>query len=288
MNKIFCADGNFYLHRCWSTLKTSRPIEDVLPPNFCGLVMKDACLVKATHILVAFDGPSIFRYDLYDNYKGDRREAKIQKDDEAEGKKDIYQYLSAVRAYLTKGGITWVQKKKYEADDVLASCLLQYGNISDTLVIAGTGDKDIYQALHGKHKVYNSGPKEKPIIIDSAKAEKLKGVPISGMIMYQTLLGDKIDSIPQILPPAKARKAVLEWKTFKNWYTKGTKEDKRWLNANQVKLTLNRKLVELVTDLSLPEVHELKVPKLELPQMPKAWQAYQELTYPKRKSLFRR
>lgn len=285
---IIGIDGNYYLHRCWSTLRTGRPIEDVLPANFCGLVMKDACLAKATHVLVAFDGPSIFRFKLFDNYKGDRREGGVNEDDEAEGGKNIYEYLPAVREYLTKAGIVWVQKKKYEADDVMASLLAQYGNEEGTRITIGTGDKDIYQGLRNRNRVLNTGIPNKIIYVDQAKAEKLKGVPIEGMIMYQTLLGDKIDSIPQLLPPKKAAAAVNTWGSFKNWYAKGTAEDRKWLNVNQAKLILNRKLVELVTDLSLPDIHELKTPKLTLENMPKAWYAHQDICYPKRKSLFRR
>lgn len=286
MNRLFCVDGNYYLHRCWSTLKTSRPIEDVLPKNFLGLVLRDACAIKATHILIGFDGPAIFRYDVYPDYKIERRTKALQRDDDADGSKEIYTYLPAVRELLDACGVVWMQKKKYEADDIMASVMVQMSN-ADTEIIGGTGDKDIFQALMKNCKVYNSAPKP-PLVITPEKAEKKKGVPISGMIMYQTLLGDKIDSVPQVLPEGQARKAVMKWRTFKNWFAKGTKEDKRWLNANQAKLMTNRKLVELVTDLSLPEVHELKVPKKQIENMPRTWYAYQDILYPKSKGLFKR
>jgi DNA polymerase-1 len=286
MNRLLIVDGNFYLHRCWSTLKTSRPIEDVLPQNFLGLVLKDACAIKATHLLIAFDGPSIFRYEIYPDYKIERRTKALQRDDEADGSKEIYTYLPATRALLDRCGIVWVQKKKYEADDVMASVMVQMSS-PELEIVGGTGDKDIFQALMKNCKVYNSATKI-PLVITPEKAMKKKGVPISGMVMYQTLLGDKIDSVPQILPPVKAKQAVMKWGTFKAWFAKGTKEDKLWLNANQAKLMTNRKLVELVTGLSLPEIHELKVPKKQLEDMPRTWYAFQDLTYPKSKGLFKR
>lgn len=286
MDRLFVVDGNYYLHRCWSTLKTSRPIEDVLPHNFLSLVLKDACILKATHLLIGFDGPSIFRYDVYPDYKIERRTKALQRDDDADGSKEIYTYLPATRELLDKCGIVWIQRKKYEADDIMASVMVQMST-SKLQVIGGTGDKDIFQALMQNCRVYNSGIKPE-ITITPDRAEKKKGVPISGMVMYQTLLGDKIDSVPQLLPPVKAKNAVLKWKSFKNWYAKGTDEDRKWLNVNQAKLIINRKLVELVTDLSLPELKELKVPKKRLEDMPRTWYAFQDMLYPKSRGLFKR
>jgi DNA polymerase-1 len=285
MNRIFVVDGNWYLHRCFFTLKTSRPIGDVLPLNFLGLVCKDACAVRATHVLVCFDGPQVFRYKLYPEYKANRREKDVG-DSEDEGGKDLYQYLPQVRKLLADCGIAFRQSAKHEADDCLTSAGIKWGD--DHIVIFGTADKDTYQGLRKNVSAYNSTAKPTPIMVTAAKAEKKKGVPISGMVMFQTLTGDPTDNVPELLSPGKAKAAVNKWGTFKQWYTKGTKEDRRWLTVNQVALQLNRKLVELVTDISLPDLDELRPQKKQIEDMPRAWYELQAFLYPKSKGLFKR
>lgn len=283
MANIFVADGAWFLHRCWYTLRTNRPIEEALPYAFLGLICKDACAVRATHLLVAFDGPSVFRYDVYPEYKADRKAKKGAKShsDEEQGK-DIYAYLPAVRKYLSQCGVTWVQPKKYEGDDVLASAAVQYSESSK--VTLGARDKDIYQVLSPCVSMYDSCL-DTPAYIRAADAERAKGVPVSAMVAYQMLIGDPTDNVPSLMGPATARKVIREWGTINNWF-KGSKKDRIWLRTNQAKLETNKKLVTLVRDLALPDVESLVVPKLKLDNMPAAWYAYQMLLYPKSKGIF--
>ncbi len=295
MTKLFVVDGNWYLHRCFFTIRSSRPLEEVLPQNFLGLVMKDACALKATHVMVAFDGPKVFRYDIFPDYKANRTESKeaikVGKEDDDEPGRDIYSALPATRELLDKCGVVWIQPKKYEADDVLASVSRQYRSVKvegkRIKVVLGSQDKDGYQSLAANVTAYNSAA-QPPQVIDIAMAEKSKGVTIDQMVMYQTLIGDAIDNIPQLMKPGEAKKTIKRWGSFKAWFAGATKEEKRWLIANQVKLRLNRQLVEMKIDINLPELNELRVAKLRLENMPRAWYAYMDLMYPKSKSLFRR
>ncbi len=284
--RIFVVDGNWYLHRCWFTLRTSRPIEDVLPHNFVSLIMKDACAVKATHVLVAFDGPSVFRYSIYPDYKANRSRGSGETEDGDEAGKDIYEYLPHVRQYLEKCGLTWVQPKLHEADDVLASAAHQYGKIA-IMVICGSRDKDGYQSLASNVSAYDS-TQDPPVYITVASAEKSKGVKVSQMVMLQTLIGDKIDNIPTLKTLGEARKIINKWGTLKAWYKGAEEKDKAWIRANQVALDLNKKLVEMVTDLALPEINELRIPKRDIKDMPRSWYAYQSWLYPKTRGLFKR
>jgi DNA polymerase-1 len=281
MDKIFIVDGNWYLHRVWFTLRTKRPIEEALPYALVGLIMKDACAVRATHLLVAFDGPSVFRYKIYPEYKATRKGKQGGKDQE-EGATDIYSYLPAVRAGLEAAGICWIQPKTYEADDVLASAAGQYSG----RVILGSRDKDGYQSLNDHTVAYDSTP-DAPVFITREAIEKKFGFSVSQMVMYQTLIGDAIDNIPSLRPPAKAKKIIQTWGSFAAWF-KGSKEDRAWIRANEVALRLNKKLVSMATDLALPELQSLRVPKLKRENMPKPWYAYQDLCYPKSRGLFKK
>jgi len=286
--RLFVIDGNWYLHRVFHTLKTSRPIEDVLPMNFLQLVLKDACAVRATHILVAFDGPKVFRYDVYPLYKANRSEKeKKGVDEDGEGGQDVYSCLPQVRDLFAKCGLTLVQHKKYEADDFWASAAVQYSG-QGFIVVGGGKDKDGYQVLGEHIKLYDSSAKPEPRWITADVAEKSKGVPVAKMVMYQTLLGDAIDNIPKILTPAKARAICLKFKTIKEALQNAEPEIRKILREKQAQLVINRQLVELKKDLALPDVEALKPPKVQLKDMPRSWYAHQELCYPKSKGLFRK
>jgi DNA polymerase I len=266
-------------------LRTSRPIEEALPYSFVGLVCKDACLTRATHILVAFDGPQVFRYKIFPDYKANRRDTGVGKDDADTGASDIYSYLPVVRKYLDAAGIKWIQPKTYEADDVLASCSDQYGKLPNTKVVMDSMDKDGYQSLKPNVVAFTS-TKEPPAYITVDSAEKSKGVKVAQMVMYQTLIGDDTDGIPALKTPAAARKLCNQYGSIKEWFAKASSDEKIWLRANQIKLSLNKQLVEMKKDTALPEVDELVVPKLVRKDMPKAWHTYQAIAHPKTKGLF--
>jgi len=282
--KILAIDGNWYLHRRWFTLKTSRSIEEALPYAFLSMIMKDACAVKATHLLVGFDGPSVFRYKVYKEYKGTRHK-NTEGGDTEDSSKEIYSYLPAVQRYLESAGIAWIQPKKYEADDVLASVAKQFGR-GKAKVILGCRDKDTYQVLGPRVSIYDSAL-DPPEYIEVATAEAKKGVKCSQMVAFQTLIGDPTDNIPQYKTPSEAKKILKTWGSIKNWYANGTREEKLWLKTHHVDLHINRQLVELVSNLELPDLQELVVPKLKKTNMPKYWYAYQDFLYPKSRGLFR-
>ena len=286
--RILIVDSNWYLHRCYHTVvgKTNRRLEDVLPTNLLNLILKDAVHVRASHILVAFDGHAVFRYDIYKNYKVSREEKRAEKEAE-EGHADVYSCLPNVRTLFAECGLHVFQHKKYEADDVWASAAVQYSAIGYD-VVGGCKDKDGFQVLKKGVRMYDSSAKPEPKYMTAEKAEKLKGVPISKMIMYQTLLGDGIDDIPQILSPAKARTVCLQYKSIKDWFENSDKATKRFIRSKQAQLMINNKLVTLKTDLALPDPKTLKPPKLQKNGMGSWWYAHQDLCWPKTKGLFGR
>lgn len=282
--RILAVDGNWILNRVHHTNQSSRPMEEVLPWAFVGLVLKDACLVKATHILVGFDGPAVFRYDIYPGYKASRSEKRAEAEAE-EGYRNVYECLPALRKFLDKCGIQMVQHKKREADDVLCSAAHQYVEAGYE-VVAAAQDKDGYQFLGPHVRMFDSSAKPEPKWITAEKAEKSKGVPVSKMVMYQTLLGDSIDDIPKILTPAKAKAVCLKYKSIKDWHDKSDKETQRFIKAHQAQMMINKQLVTLRADMALPDPATLKPNKVQLLDMPKSWYAHQDLCYPKRKGLF--
>jgi 5'-3' exonuclease len=299
--RLMVYDANWYIHRAFCTLRTSRPVEQALPYHFLAMVMKDALAVKASHILLAFDGPDVFRYKVYPDYKSGRREKRgapvdAENAEPGEQKADVYQYLPHIYALLHKLGIVFYQPKTYEADDVLCSVAKAYGE--QHKVICATADKDAYQYLTPNVRLYDSSAKgkdgkSKPRYIDVVYAERKKGVRVGQMVDYQTLIGDPGDSVPPIkgIGPAKAKKILEQYGTLKNWH-KQCREDREFITAQVDNIRRNRKLVKLVETVLPPnDLEEWKLQKNDKVYqndkfLSRSFHEFINFLYPKSKGLF--
>lgn len=291
MNTLYVADGNWILHRAFYTInpKHRDPLSALLY-MFCHLLMQDALRLRASHFLLAFDGPKVFRYKLYPQYKANRSKNTTESETR-EGFKDIYEYLNPICAIFTELGIPWIQPDIFEADDVLCSAVKKFAS-ADCFVYCGTQDKDSYQYLNQYCALYDSSHKvngqAQPLIIDCAKAEQIKKVKCSQMAAYQCLIGDAIDNIPRILTPTEARKLLSTYGSIKDAIAQGYD-----LTTKLCDLKRNAKLVTLRSDVQLPELSELVMPKKELDNelkrsLPSAYFNYVEFLHPKARSLFSR
>lgn len=285
---VFVQDGNHLLHRCYFTVKPKvRSVESAITYSFLSILFRDALAVRANHILVAFDGAEVFRYKIFPSYKANRSDHGGQQA-VREGFKDVYEYLPFLLSTLTELGIAWVQPRTFEADDVMASAAFSYQSFGK--VFCGTRDKDSYQFVNERCFLYDSTNKvhgkPKPLVIDAGYVQRKKGVPPSRMRALQTLLGDKIDNIPQILTPSKALRAVRTHATL----SEAIKNDE-FLQKHTLDLKRNAQLVTLRTDVPMPPYETLKPQKTELPNerkenLPKSYFAFLEFAYPKSKGLF--
>jgi 5'-3' exonuclease len=300
--KIFVVDSNWYIYRAFSVLKNKmhRPMEEALPYALLGMICNDAIAVGADYVIAAFDGPKVFRYKIYPEYKANRTGKIGIADSDAENAEDgttdkdrMYACLPYVFQLFDKVGLSYYVPKIYEADDVLCSIARKYGG--DYKVICGTQDKDAYQYLTDYVWLYDSSAKgkdgkKKPKWIRPKDAEKIKGVKIRQMVAYQTMIGDKGDNVQPIkdMSPAKVKKILKEHGSIKRWGL-SHKDNARFLTVHSVKIALNRKLVTLVDTAYPPgDIAEWKLTK----QKPKdRWlgAGYHELhnfMYPKTKGLF--
>jgi 5'-3' exonuclease len=303
---IFVIDGNWYLHRSFSTLKTNRPIEEALPYHFVSMVVKDALFVKARHLLVAFDGPKIFRYKVYPLYKHSRnnKKGRDQNDDDQKSK-DIYEFLPAIFNLLDKVGIVYYQPRKYEADDVLCAVARQYAfgdrassDVPAFRFIGGCRDKDANQYVQGPHiRLLDSSAKDKdgqprPKFLDEAAITDATGLRPDQHADYQTLIGDKGDDIPKIpgFTPVRTKKILQKYGTLRRWYKK-SRAARAELAPYLADLVRNRKLVTLVDEAlppGTPEDWVLPRTKVNDPFLTKNYHTYHLFLWPKSKGLFAR
>lgn len=286
----FVVDGNWYLHRCYYTINPKyRTPEQALNYAFISMICKDALATQSSHLLVAFDGPEVFRYKLYPKYKANRSDNKTGPS-VREGFKDVYSYLPPLLSALTELGIPWIQPRKFEADDALCSAAKQYSESG--IVYIGAKDKDGYQYLTPNVSMYDSSNKvkgeSKPLYIRYSDVPKLKGVKANQMASYQCLIGDAIDNIPKILTPVKARKLLEKYGSI----SKALKsEEYKDLNSSLDILKLNAKLVTLRTDVMIPDWVSTIIPRKAIDDeykkaLPKSYFAYIDFVHPKAKGLF--
>lgn len=296
--RILSIDGNWYLHRAFHTLHSKRPVEESLPYHLLQMICKDAIRTRSQYVLTGFDGPRVFRYKVFENYKGDRNKSRSGDapvdPDSGIAQGDVYDYLPHIYALLSKVGLVYYQPRAHEADDV--NCSVAHAYAKDYDIVLGAQDKDGYQCLKKGVRMFDSSHKNAegktaPIYITAADAERIKGVKVSQMVQYQILIGDRGDSIPPIkgMTEAKARAILNKWGTLQNWYAKGTAEDRVFMESQRENMKRNRKLVELSTDCVPPtEVSEWKLPraKPDDPYLPRSFHDYHAFLYPKSRGLF--
>lgn len=202
MSKLFCVDGNFYLHRAMSVvIKRKNP--EFLVKNtftmFLSLIASDAALLKATHVVVCLDAKRSFRHDIYKDYKANRTASKEEKvvilDNGKEFRTSITpgSLVKPVKELLTLAGLAYSHKKLYEADDLMASvakCLSP-----QIRVVIGTRDKDLAASVTERVSLW--WPIEKRLIGPNEVAKHF-GVHPNQITDYLSLLGDAVDNIPGI------------------------------------------------------------------------------------------
>lgn len=300
MKKIFVPDGNWYLWRAFHTNRSIQSLDEVIPYQLLNMICKDALAVQADYVIVAFDGPRVFRHKIYPQYKANRtgREndglTDAENADPGESIRDkVYGCLPAIFSLFDKIGLTYYMPKIYEADDVLCSIAKAYGE--QYKVICGTQDKDAYQYLSDVVWLYDASAKgkdgkRKPKYIRPKDAERIKGVKIKQMVAYQTLIGDKLDNIMPIkgMTPSKVKKILNEHGSINRWAA-ADKEAKRFLTIHTEHIRLNRRLVTLVDQAippGRPEEWRLRKKKAEDSRLSRTYHDFHARLYPKSHGLF--
>ena len=276
--RILGIDGNWYLHRIYHTQYDSPTKGKQIAKRFVAMICKDALALKASRILVAFDGARIFRYKIYEQYKGNREHSTGE---------SPYDYLAEVIEALAECGIPCVQISKYEADDVLCSLATQYTDKYDVYI--GCRDKDAYQYVNEGVTLYDPSAKPVPRFIvhrptsnSQVTVKSLTGLTPRQFLTLQLLSGDGIDNIPALMRVAAVKKGLRKYRTFKKW-KEADEEFATFVQDNAEALRLNRKLVQLVADIPI------EVPAIKWnadPQLPPQYQALNGFCNPRSRGLF--
>lgn len=205
------------MHRAYHALpplttKTGEPINAVY--GFVSMLLGLLNDIKPTHLAVCFDRPEkTFRREKYVKYQAQR---PVMDD-------FLSSQITKMHDVLKAFSIPVYEKAGFEADDILGTIAKQTrkprSKIDHTIIV--TGDRDIFQLINDKVKVY--------VPIKGLKEGKLYGIeevvsefdfkPIQ-IIDYKALVGDSSDNYPGVLGigPKTARDLIVKFTTVENIY----------------------------------------------------------------------
>lgn len=221
---------------------------------------------KPTQTVVFFDhGGSTERLALHPEYKAQRKEMP-------ESLSKQIPYLKTLTPLL---GIATVEDYGIESDDLLAAYAIKQANLGDDVLIVSS-DKDFAQIVTEKIQILLPPPSAQPKLgwrrLNAAAVLDKFGVPPDQIVDYLALIGDSSDNIPGLsgVGPKTAVKWLQKHGSLDNIIAASTSiEPERFrtcIQAAEGRLRLNRRLITLNLNLTLPEIKNQPVnwPELHL------------------------
>ncbi len=259
MPTLTLIDGSGFIFRAYHALpplSNTRGVPTHAVYGFTTMLLKAPREHEPTHVAVVLDASRrSFRTDLDPAYKAQRPEAPA----------DLVPQFPLVRDVIRALDVPVLEEPGVEADDVIATLARRARALGWEVVIV-TGDKDFTQLVDEGVRLYDpmaeasgrggwTGPEE---------VRKKMGVPPEKVVEYQSLLGDKVDNVPGVPGVGEVTAAALvnRFGTVEEMLARageipaavarGGEKLRDKLLASAERLRLNRKLVELRTDLALP------------------------------------
>jgi len=268
---LYLVDGTALCYRSFFALKLSNSSGQAVGAvyGFYRTLKKIISKYKPDYIGICFDvSRKTFRQDKYKEYKSNRPALPD----------DLKPQIPLIKKLVRSLGIKIIEKKNFEADDVIAS--LCKGAKKDGLaVVVASPDKDLCQLIESDWvEVYNYS-KDKFVTSDDFLAEH--GFEPKLMIDYLALAGDSTDNIPGAKGIGKvgAAKLVKEFglveNIFENLDKIPSKVGKILIKSKEM-IFLSKELVQL----SYPELG-LKLEDLEIkePDSKKLYEMFCELEF---------
>ena len=190
---LYLIDGSGYLFRAYHALPPLTRKSDGLPvgavSGYCNMLWKlleDMKSDAPTHLAVIFDaGEKTFRNDFYKEYKANRPPPP----------EDLIPQFPLVRDATRAFGVSCIEMKGYEADDLIAT-YARLGREAGARVTIVSSDKDLMQlVVDGKVELYDTMKNKR---IASAEVIEKFGVGPDKVIQVQALAGDSTDNVPGV------------------------------------------------------------------------------------------
>lgn len=264
MSTAIFLDGNWLLHRAESAIGSytefpNKKIPLLILNWFCDYAIR----FRAEFGAICFDGGQNFRYGVYSGYKASRSVSSAeQRVSSGEGKSksdNTYAALQPCLSLFSMIGLASYQHPNYEADDLVAAGSWHFSKVDKTrkgIIICR--DKDSLSQVSERVVVWTPEMSGQPEITWTEKEVRAKyGLSPRQFRDYQVLVGDKIDDIPGVLPPAKAKQLLLRYNSIKAYLT--TPEGKAFFTEHGSELMRNKQLVSMARDCWAPNDSELRI-----------------------------
>lgn len=256
-NTAIFPDGNWLLHRAYHAVgKTSNVPHRKVPLLITDWIFSYLIKWNSSNCSVCFDGENVFRYVIYPEYKAKRN---LNRSEYETSSDPIYDLLPSVVECLNLCGVHVQQDSEYEADDLVSSASKKWIalNPNNKSVIVAK-DKDSLQNVSTRVVCFTPGTQDSSDITwTEAKVKLEKGMYPKEYLRYQVLIGDRIDNIPSLMSPRKAKHVVTTYPNLKEYFK--TEEGNKFFKENRGALTLNKLLVTMVADSWKTDFSKIKV-----------------------------
>jgi DNA polymerase I len=190
---VYLIDGSGYIFRAYHALPPLTRPSDGLPVGavhgFCAMLWKllreTGELAPPTHLAVIFDlSEHTFRNELFVDYKANRSAPPD----------DLVPQFPLVRDAVRAFNVACIEKKGYEADDLIATYAREALEAGAEVTIVSS-DKDLMQLVQPGIIMYDTMKNKR---IEEAEVIERFGVPPSKVVEVQALIGDSSDNVPGV------------------------------------------------------------------------------------------
>ena len=257
--RLVLVDGSGFIFRAYHALpplKKSDGTPTGAVSGYCNMLFKlinEIKEFKATHIAVIFDHKDkTFRSDIYQNYKANRPPPP----------EDLVPQFQLIRDATEAFGFIAIDKKGYEADDIIAT-LSKKATEEGAIVTIFSSDKDLMQLVSNDIKMYDP---IRNIFIDIDRVKEKFGVTPDKVIDVQALVGDTVDNVPGVpgVGVKTASSLISEFGNVETLIEKCNTINKdrirKLISDNVDKIILSKRLVTLHKTIEI----ETKLEELEL------------------------
>ncbi|MCF7908449.1 MAG: DNA polymerase I [Candidatus Omnitrophica bacterium] len=255
---VYLVDGTSLCYRSFFAIKLSNS-QGVPTGSVYGVyqtLKKIISKYNPSYLGVCFDvSRKTFRQDKFKEYK-------IQRPPMPD---DLGTQIPLVKKLISYLGIKIVEKKNFEADDVIATLCKQATSRKKQVVIVSS-DKDLYQLLENDEVSIYSYHKDK--FTNRSDFIKENGFKPEEIIDYLALAGDASDNIPGARGIGKvgASKLVKEFKTVENIFNNLDKVSPKMqtiLKESKETVFLSKELVTLETPALELSCDDLKIDQID-------------------------
>ncbi len=205
--------------------------------NFVFNIGKD---FQTDYIVFALDSKGKnFRHDIYSQYKANRKPPPG----------DLTKQLPVAISWIEAMGFATIKVDGFEADDVIAT-IANITKNQDIQTIIVSHDKDLYQLIDDKNKIYLFDHINKTTIDEMYCLNKYEINP-KQFVDYQALVGDSIDNIPGVAGVGKvtAVDLIKKFNSIENIYENINNiikpRHKTLLQTSKTEAFMSKKLVSL-------------------------------------------